>query len=137
MQILKVRKQFLYKMQREISIDDDAELAYKIQLQELESLQQYLDNRKLAIELERKDIKSNTPDTLKICVIDECGNEVYIKVKKDIKFNKLMEAYSERMNVNLENVVFLYDRDEIKPNQSPVDLNMSDGDLIDVIKKLK
>jgi small ubiquitin-related modifier len=46
---------------------------------------------------------------------------------------KLMAAFCQRQGVAQNSVRFLFDGERIAPTQSPKDLDMEDGDVIDVM----
>ena len=46
---------------------------------------------------------------------------------------KLMNAFCNRNGVAMNSVRFLFDGNRVNPNQTPADLEMEDGDVIDVM----
>eukprot|EP00918_Siedleckia_nematoides_P041519 GHVU01090301.1.p3 GENE.GHVU01090301.1~~GHVU01090301.1.p3 ORF type:complete len:112 (-),score=23.94 GHVU01090301.1:1411-1746(-) len=61
------------------------------------------------------------------------GNEVFFKIRKNTKFEKLMNVYCNRLGQNPDLVRFLFDGERIRTDQSPEELNMEDGDVIDAM----
>ena len=55
------------------------------------------------------------------------------KMKKTIPMSRLMNAYCQRQGVNLNAVRFIFDGSRINSSQTPEDLEMEDGDVIDVM----
>ena len=46
---------------------------------------------------------------------------------------KLMNAYADRQGVQLRSIRFLFDGERIREDQTPQDLELEDGDSIDVV----
>lgn len=61
------------------------------------------------------------------------NNEVFFKIKRGTALKKLMETYCERQGKSMSTVRFLVDGERIRPDQSPDDLEMEDGDTIEVM----
>ena len=61
------------------------------------------------------------------------GTEVFFKCKKTTKLEKLMDAYCQRQGVNVHSIRFLFDGNRINGRQTPEDLEMEDGDIIDAM----
>lgn len=59
--------------------------------------------------------------------------EVFFKIKRSTQLKKLMEAYCERQGKAVNSVRFLYDGERIQPTNTPNELEMEDGDSIDVM----
>ena len=55
------------------------------------------------------------------------------RCKKTTALSKLMNAFCQRQGVNLNAVRFLFDGERIAPHQTPADLGMEDGDVIDAV----
>ena len=50
-----------------------------------------------------------------------------------MQFNKVFDAYCSKKAVSAESIKFLFDGERIRPDQSPVQLEMADGDVIDAV----
>jgi len=61
------------------------------------------------------------------------GEEVFFKIKNTTQLKKLMDAYCQRQSLKANNVRFLFDGERLHENQTPKDLNMENGDEIDVV----
>ncbi|KAL8449353.1 hypothetical protein Emag_003643 [Eimeria magna] len=61
------------------------------------------------------------------------GSEVYFKIKRRTKLEKLMTAYCNRLGQSIDSVRFLYDGERVKPEKTPMDLGIEDGDVIDAM----
>ncbi|KAB2636571.1 small ubiquitin-related modifier 1-like [Pyrus ussuriensis x Pyrus communis] len=61
------------------------------------------------------------------------GNEVFFRIKHTTQLKKLMTAYCDRQSVDLNSVAFLFDGRRLRPEQTPEELEMEDGDEIDAM----
>ncbi|KAI8048056.1 ubiquitin-related domain-containing protein [Gilbertella persicaria] len=66
-------------------------------------------------------------------VVGSDSNEVFFKIKRTTQLRKLMDAYCERQGKQPGSVRFLYDGTRVLPQDTPNDLDMEDGDSIDVM----
>ena len=66
-------------------------------------------------------------------VVTQDGNEIFFKCKPTTPLGKLMNAFCQRQGVSLASVRFLFDGTRINEFQTPSDLDMEDGDVIDVM----
>ncbi|KAI8984649.1 ubiquitin-related domain-containing protein [Mycotypha africana] len=66
-------------------------------------------------------------------VVGSDQNEVFFKIKRSTALRKLMDAYCERQGKQPGSVRFLYDGTRVLPQDTPNDLDMDDGDCIDVM----
>jgi len=72
-------------------------------------------------------------DQLSLKVVTQDGNEIFFKCKQTTPLQKLMTAFCNRQGVATQSVRFLFDGSRINPNQTPQELEMEDGDVIDVM----
>ncbi|ESQ42858.1 hypothetical protein EUTSA_v10015519mg [Eutrema salsugineum] len=56
---------------------------------------------------------------------------VYFRIKKDVELCKMMKAYCDKFGIEMSTLRFHFDGDRIKPNQTPSELGLEDGDEID------
>ncbi|CAG8443645.1 9693_t:CDS:2 [Ambispora gerdemannii] len=77
--------------------------------------------------------KSDSGEHINLKVVGSDHNEVFFKIKRSTQLKKLMEAYCERQGKNINQLRFLYDGERIQPSQTPHELDMEDGDAIDVM----
>lgn len=77
--------------------------------------------------------KPDTTDAINLKVVTQDGNEIYFKCKMTTPLNKLMSAFCQRQGVTMASVRFLFDGHRLSPNQTPKDVDMEDGDVIDVM----
>jgi len=54
-------------------------------------------------------------------------------VKRTTPIKKLMDAYCERQGKSLNSLRFLYDGERVQSHNTPAELEMEDGDAIDVM----
>ena len=77
--------------------------------------------------------KTENEEIIHLKVKSSDHEEIFFKIKKVTPLKKLMEKYCERMGLqNLNNVRFLFDGERIVPSNTPAQLNMQNGDEIDV-----
>ncbi|CAK7231146.1 SUMO protein smt3 [Sporothrix bragantina] len=87
---------------------------------------------------------TNTPNTgeggdagpapvehLNIKVTDN-NNEVFFKIKRTTKLEKLMAAFCDRQGKSLSSVRFLFDGQRVQPSDTPDTLEMQDSDTLEV-----
>ncbi|CAM8900821.1 hypothetical protein QQ045_010161 [Rhodiola kirilowii] len=61
------------------------------------------------------------------------GNEVFFRIKRNTQLKKLMNAYCDRQSVEMNSIAFLFDGRRLRPEQTPDELEMEDGDEIDAM----
>ncbi len=71
--------------------------------------------------------------TLNLHVLDQNGNEVFFRIKMQTPLVKLMNAYCERQSIDASSVRFLYNGQRIQHEQTPKELDMEAGDVIDAV----
>ena len=76
-------------------------------------------------------VASSQP-TVNLTIKDPQGEEIYFKIKRSAKMGRLFKAYCKRSNVDPSTIRFFYQGDRLEEEQTPDDLNMQDGDRIDV-----
>jgi hypothetical protein len=72
-------------------------------------------------------------DHIQVKVRSVDGNEVYFRIRKTTKMEKLMTTYCARLGQSLDAVRFLYDGERIRGDHTAEDLGMEDDDLIDAM----
>ncbi len=76
----------------------------------------------------------NAPNLVHIKVVSQNNEEIIFKVKNTTAFEKLMDKYCERFNItNQSGVRFLFDGDTVKKHQTPADLGIEDGDVLECV----
>jgi small ubiquitin-related modifier len=61
------------------------------------------------------------------------GSELYFKCRTTTPLQRLMTAFCNRQGVAMNSVRFLFDGQRLNQNQTPGELEMEDGDVIDVM----
>lgn len=77
--------------------------------------------------------QTQAPEHINIKVVDGKGSEVFFKIKSSTKLGKLMDAYAERAGHVKSSVRFMFDGIKVKPENTPLDLDMNDNDTIEVM----
>ncbi|WOO85752.1 Small ubiquitin-related modifier 1 [Vanrija pseudolonga] len=72
-------------------------------------------------------------NTLNIKIRATDGSEVFFKIKKTTKLNKLKNAYADRVGQDPGAIRLLFDGQRILDNATADDLDMEDGDVVDVL----
>ena len=75
--------------------------------------------------------KKPAAEQLNLRVMTQDGNEIFFKIKMTTPLQKLMTAFCNRHGIDQNSVRFLFDGTRINPNQTPQELEMEDGDVID------
>ena len=70
---------------------------------------------------------------LNLKVVTQDGSEIFFKCKQTTPLDKLMKAFCQRQGVTQASVRFLFDGQRLIANQTPQELEMEDGDVIDVM----
>ncbi|XP_006281323.2 putative small ubiquitin-related modifier 7 [Capsella rubella] len=58
---------------------------------------------------------------------------VYFRIKRDVELRTMMQAYSDKVGQDMSVFRFHFDGIRIKPNQTPNELELEDGDEIDAL----
>jgi len=72
-------------------------------------------------------------DKINLTVVTQDGNEIFFKMKQSCPLGKLMNAFCNRQGVSMQSVRFLFDGQRLREQQTPAELDMEDGDVIDVM----
>ncbi|KAM3508035.1 hypothetical protein MY11210_006883 [Beauveria gryllotalpidicola] len=59
-------------------------------------------------------------------------NEIFFKIKRTTKLEKLMTAFCDRQGKSMTAVRFLFDGTRVQPSDTPDNLEMADGDTLEV-----
>merc|ERR1712060_419661 len=92
--------------------------------------QQYF-HRKAAMADEGEDTKPKG-EQIGLKVKDQDGAEGHFKVKMTTPFTKIFDAYCSKKSMDKGQVRFLFDGQRINPPATPQEMDMEDGDTIDV-----
>lgn len=61
------------------------------------------------------------------------GTEIFFKIKRTTQLKKLMDAYCTRQGLSSAQCRFIFDGERIKDDDTPDNLEMENGDEIDVM----
>ncbi|RMZ92417.1 hypothetical protein DV736_g321, partial [Chaetothyriales sp. CBS 134916] len=64
--------------------------------------------------------------------VTDGNNEVFFKIKRTTRLEKLMKAFCERQGKDPSTVRFLFDGTRVRGDDHPEGLEMSDGDTLEV-----
>ena len=69
---------------------------------------------------------------INVKVVNQCGEEVFFKIKKNTPLSKLVNAYCQRQGVNPQGLRFFFDG-QLLGIETPEECGMEDGDVIDAM----
>lgn len=72
-------------------------------------------------------------NTIRIRVVSPDGGEVDFRIKLSMRLGKLMDVYCLRRSIQPDAIRFLFDGQRIRQDQTPEELGMADGDIIDAM----
>ncbi len=72
---------------------------------------------------------------IKLKVVGQDNSEVHFKVKYSTAMGKLKKSYSDRQGVPAGSLRFLFDGRRINDDETPKQLEMEDGDVIEVYQE--
>ena len=73
--------------------------------------------------------------TIRFSSLDQIGDEMFFKLKKSTKMEKVMSFYAQRRGVDITELNFMLDGTRIGYTCTLRSLKMKDNDQVDVIKK--
>jgi len=71
--------------------------------------------------------------TVTLRVKDQGGDEMFFKVKKETKMQKIMDAYAQRKGINVASLRFVLDGERLNATDTPKMLELENDDQIDVL----
>jgi small ubiquitin-related modifier len=72
-------------------------------------------------------------DTITLRVKEQTGDEMFFKVKKATKMEKIFSAYAQRRGIQATALRFMIDGERIDKDATPKMLELEDNDQIDVL----
>ncbi len=79
-------------------------------------------------------IKQKPDDTLVVKISGQGMEQIYFKIKANSTFQRMMERYAQRNGIrDLKSVNFLLNGESIRPDQTPQQMGMIEGDEIEVV----
>mmetsp|Transcript_146175 Transcript_146175/g.207221 ORF Transcript_146175/g.207221 Transcript_146175/m.207221 type:complete len:90 (+) Transcript_146175:107-376(+) len=79
------------------------------------------------------DVKPKVGEAIQLRVNAQQGDPLVFKIKQSTTFKKLMEAYCQRRGQSMNAVRFMFNGSPIQPHQCPMDFEMENDDVIDVM----
>ncbi|XP_073281456.1 small ubiquitin-related modifier 1-like isoform X2 [Primulina huaijiensis] len=84
----------------------------------------------------RQEEEKNPSDSsvaMNLKVKDQDGNERVLRIKRNTQLKKLMNEFCGRKSLDLNSFTFLFEGRRIRGEQTPDELDLEDGDEIDVM----
>ncbi|CAK9141434.1 unnamed protein product [Ilex paraguariensis] len=82
----------------------------------------------------KRSVGETSVASVALTVKGQDGNEVFFRIKRSARLQKLLMAYCERKQLDYRSMEFLFNGERIPTRQSPDDLKLEDGDQIDAMK---
>ncbi|ODQ80221.1 hypothetical protein BABINDRAFT_7687 [Babjeviella inositovora NRRL Y-12698] len=76
----------------------------------------------------KDEVKTETHINLKV---SDGSNEIFFKIKRSTPMKRLMEAFCKRQGKSMDTLRFLIDGQRLSPDNTPDDLDLEDGDVIE------
>ena len=83
----------------------------------------------------KDEAKEEQPEQINLKVMGQDGNVVQFKIKKHTALRKLMSTYCERAGLDMQTIRFTFDGNRIKDSNTPKELDMEEGDTIEVFQQ--
>lgn len=90
-------------------------------------------NNKSTLVRDHDEHEGGSSEHIQVKVRSPDGNEVFFKIKRKTKLEKLMSVYCTRLGQSMDAVRFLYDGDRVHGDNTPEQMNIEDGDVIDAM----
>ena len=71
-------------------------------------------------------------EAITIKIVNQAREEMFFKVKKGTKLQKVLDAYSSRVGVSVNHMRFTFDGNKVAGDYTPKMLEMEENDQIDV-----
>ncbi|KAG7669309.1 hypothetical protein Ndes2526B_g05613 [Nannochloris sp. 'desiccata'] len=78
-------------------------------------------------------LEGGSDAVISLKVKDQAGGEVVFKIKATTKFGRVLDAYCQKKAWDVAQVRFVFDGERVKPEQTPQEIGLEDGDCIDAI----
>lgn len=79
------------------------------------------------------DVAKSNGDRLTIRVMAPDQSDLQFKLRRTMPFKKLMAAFCSQKKLDPDAVRFMFDGSPVQENQTPEDLEMEDGDVLDAM----
>ncbi|KNE54471.1 hypothetical protein AMAG_17673 [Allomyces macrogynus ATCC 38327] len=80
----------------------------------------------------KPDVKPGNVQQISIRLRDQQNNEIEIKARSTTKFQKIAKAYANKKGIDLNYLRFNLDGERVKLEDSIGELDLLDGDVVDV-----
>ncbi|MFF1411638.1 small ubiquitin-related modifier [Streptomyces sp. NPDC058289] len=70
---------------------------------------------------------------INVKVVGQDQAEIYFKIDRTVQLQKLMDSYCERQGKSRSSVRFLFDGTRVQPTNTATQLDIQEGDTIDVM----
>ncbi|PVU95526.1 hypothetical protein BB561_001768 [Smittium simulii] len=84
---------------------------------------------------ESKQEPKTETEHINLKVVGADNQDIFFKIKRSTRLEKLMQAYCDRTGTAMSSVRFLFDGQRLAPSNTPNELEMEDGDTIDAMFK--
>ena len=84
---------------------------------------------------EDKKKEESTAEYITLKVVGQGTNEVHFRIKKGATFDKLKKSYSQRINVPLTELRFLFEGRRIGDQDTPETMEMEEEDVVEVFQQ--
>jgi small ubiquitin-related modifier len=74
-------------------------------------------------------LEAGSDSVISIKVKDQSGGEIVFKIKPSTKFGRVWDAYCQKKAWDVGQVRFVFDGERLKPEQTPEEIGMEDGDV--------
>ena len=79
------------------------------------------------------DEKAVNPDHISIQVVGQNGDQIFFKINRTTKLQKLLDAYCERSGSAKSSIRFLFDGERVDGDSTAETMGMEDNDIIDAV----
>lgn len=77
--------------------------------------------------------KHEPGEHIQVTVTAQTGGDVMFRIKPTTAMGKMFDAYHGRMGTKAGSTRFLYNGERLLPTNTPKELDMHDGDVIDAV----
>ena len=78
-------------------------------------------------------VKPEGGEPISLIVKSQDGQETMFKVKKSTTMQKIMDAYANKMGLDVNSLVLIFDGHRCQGRDTPGSLEMEDGDCLDAM----
>lgn len=78
---------------------------------------------------------SGNEECITICVRQQGEDDMYLKTKQSIKFERIFKVYAKLKGVRTNELRFIFDGERIEPTSTPQEMDMYDLDAVDAFRE--